>query len=366
MPAASLRVRDLTKRFSAVDGEVTAVDRVSFDVAGGEFFTMVGASGCGKTTTLRMIAGLEPPTSGTITMGERDFVATPAQQRNIGMVFQSYALFPHLTIFENVAYGLRLRGVPRAELERRVSATLALLKLEPYMQRHPAGLSGGQQQRVSIARALVYEPELLLLDEPLANLDAKLRVQMREELRALQRRLGITAIYVTHDQEEATAVSDRIAVFDRGRLIQQGAPETIYAAPATLYVADFIGRANFLPATLATPGAPQAGVLLAGGLRLSPRRQLALAGEEAGRLARADDAIVMLRPEHLSLAAAAGDVACRVLRVELLGGLVRYRVEAAISPQPILVETTRPLPGMAEGAPAWLSLPADDAIVYHR
>jgi len=366
MADASLRVRDLSKRFSAVDGEVIAVDRVSFDVAGGEFFTMVGASGCGKTTTLRMIAGLEPPTSGTITMGGRDFVATPAQQRNIGMVFQSYALFPHLTIFENVAYGLRLRGVSRADLERRVTATLALLKLDPYAQRHPAGLSGGQQQRVSIARALVYEPALLLLDEPLANLDAKLRVQMREELRALQRRLGITTIYVTHDQEEATAVSDRIAVFDRGRLIQVGAPETIYAAPATLYVADFIGRANFLPATLAAPGRPDEGVVLADGTRLVPRRHFALADDEASELSEADAAVAMLRPEHLSLAADAGDVACKVLRVEMLGGLVRYRVEAAISPRPIVVESTRPLPAIREGAAAWLSLPGDDAVAYHR
>jgi iron(III) transport system ATP-binding protein len=366
MSDAALRVRDLTKRFAAVDGEVTAVDRVSFDVAGGEFFTMVGASGCGKTTTLRMIAGLMPPTSGTIAMGGRDFVATPAQQRNIGMVFQSYALFPHLTIFENVAYGLRLRGVARAEIERRVTATLALLQLEPYAQRHPAGLSGGQQQRVSIARALVYEPTLLLLDEPLANLDAKLRVQMREELRALQRRLRITTVYVTHDQEEATAVSDRIAVFDRGRLIQQGTPVAIYTQPATLYVADFIGRANFLPARLAVPETPAAGVLLAGGLRLAPQRYVALVGDEAASLAGADAAIVMLRPEHLSLDAAAGDVACRVIRVELLGGLVRYRVEATLASQPIMVETTRLVPGVGEGSGAWLSLPAADAIVYHR
>jgi len=366
MAGAALRVRDLSKSFSAVDGVVHAVDRVSFDVAAGEFFTMIGASGCGKTTTLRMIAGLEPPTSGTITMGGLDFVSLPAQQRNIGMVFQSYALFPHLTIFENVAYGLRLRGTPRAEMERRVAATLAMLELEPYAQRHPAGLSGGQQQRVSIARALVYEPSLLLLDEPLANLDARLRVQMREELRALQRRLGITTLYVTHDQEEATAVSDRIAVFDRGRLIQQGTPEAIYAAPETLYVAEFIGRANFLPATLAVPASPEQGVLLEGGLRLAARRHFTLGAEEAATLGGTGAAVVMLRPEHLTVAASAGDVAGRVLRVELLGGLVRYRVATALSPRPIAVETTRPVAGIAEGGAAWLSLPASDAIVYHR
>ena len=366
MADATLSVRDLTKRFATLDGEVLAVDGASFDVGGGEFFTMVGASGCGKTTTLRMIAGLEQPTSGTITVDGRDFMAVPAQRRNIGMVFQSYALFPHLTIIENVAYGLRLRGTPAAEIERRVAATLALLKIEPYGNRHPAGLSGGQQQRVSIARALVYEPSMLLLDEPLANLDAKLRVQMRDELRSLQRRLGITTLYVTHDQEEATAVSDRIAVFNHGRLIQLGTPEVIYTQPATLYVADFIGRANFLPATLVAPPSPQAGVTLCDGTRLAPQRTFALAPDEVDRLAEPDAAIVMIRPEHLALDALRGDIGCRVQRVQLLGGLIRYSVESPVATQPITVETTRPLPGVAEGGAARLSIPAADAIVYHR
>ena len=250
MALGALSVRNLTKQFAVGPATITAVDRVSFDVRGGEFFTMLGPSGCGKTTTLRVIAGLEQATSGEITVDGRDFMAVPPQRRNIGMVFQSYALFPHLTIFENVAYGLRLRGIGAAEIGRRVAATLSLLQLEPFATRHPAALSGGQQQRVSIARALVYEPTMLLLDEPLANLDAKLRVMMREEIRALQRRLGITTLYVTHDQEEATAVSDRLAIFDRGRLIQIGTPEEIYTRPQTLFVADFIGRANFLPARL--------------------------------------------------------------------------------------------------------------------
>ena len=366
MAHAALIVRDLTKRFVAGGAEVTAVDHVSFDVNGGEFFTMVGASGCGKTTTLRMIAGLEKPTSGTITLDGRDFMAVPPQQRNIGMVFQSYALFPHLTIFENVAYGLRLRGISRADIERRVAATLALLQLEPYAQRHPAALSGGQQQRVSIARALVYEPSMLLLDEPLANLDAKLRVQMREELRALQRRLGITTLYVTHDQEEATAVSDRVAVFNHGRLIQLGPPEAIYTCPATLFVADFIGRANFLPVRLADSTSPTAGVMLGNGTRLHPQRHVALRDDEARTLRNPDDAIVMIRPEHLALNASNGDLACRVRRIQLLGGLIRYSVEADIVEQPILVETTRPLPGIAEGSGAWVSIPAADAILYHR
>ena len=372
MPNAALTVQDLTKCFGTGDTLTTAVDHVSFDVQGGEFFTMVGASGCGKTTTLRMIAGLEQATSGAIRLDGHDFMAIPPQQRNIGMVFQSYALFPHLTIFENVAYGLRLRSITKAELTRRVTATLALLQLEAYAQRHPAALSGGQQQRVSIARALVYEPAMLLLDEPLANLDAKLRVQMREELRALQRRLGITTLYVTHDQEEATAVSDRIAVFNHGRLVQLGAPEIIYTRPQTLFVADFIGRANFLPVKLAEPGTPAAGVLLANGTHLHPQHRVALKGDELARLGQADDGIVMVRPEHMALAIDRGDLACRVQRIQLLGGLIRYSVETdgrsrdSQAAPTILVETTRPLPGIAEGGAAWLGIPPADAILYHR
>ena len=366
MAHAALTVQDLSKRFVTGDATTIAVDRVSFDVNGGEFFTMVGASGCGKTTTLRMIAGLEQPTSGQIRLDGDDFMAIPPQQRNIGMVFQSYALFPHLTIFENVAYGLRLRSISRSEIIRRVTETLALLQLEPYAKRHPAGLSGGQQQRVSIARALVYEPAMLLLDEPLANLDAKLRVQMREELRALQRRLGITTLYVTHDQEEATAVSDRIAVFNHGRLIQLGTPEVIYNQPQTLFVADFIGRANFLPAKLADTGRPVSGVLLANGRRIDPRRHVALREDEVGRLAGPGDGIVMIRPEHLALSAGPGEISCRVERVQLLGGLIRFSVASDASPRSIVVETTRHIPGIAEGSGAWLSIPPADAILYHR
>jgi len=366
MAHAALSVRNLTKEFAVGPATVTAVDRVSFDVRGGEFFTMLGPSGCGKTTTLRVIAGLEHATSGAITVDGRDFMAVPPQRRNIGMVFQSYALFPHLTIFENVAYGLRLRGLPADEIGRRVAATLALLQLEPYAARHPAGLSGGQQQRVSIARALVYEPTMLLLDEPLANLDAKLRVMMREEIRALQRRLGITTLYVTHDQEEATAVSDRLAVFNHGRLIQLGTPEEIYTRPQTLFVADFIGRANFLPVRLLDRARPAAGARLRDGTTLHAARSVPLDAAEAATLPAADDGTVMIRPEHLALNVSAGDIACRVLRIQLLGGLLRYTVQCEASPAEIMVETTRPLPGIAEGGGAHLAIPSADAVLYHR
>ncbi len=366
MAHAALSVRNLTKQFTGGHAGITAVDQVSFDVHGGEFFTMLGPSGCGKTTTLRMIAGLEQATSGEITIDGRDFMAVPPQRRNIGMVFQSYALFPHLTIFENVAYGLRLRGIGADEVGRRVAATLALLQLESYATRHPAGLSGGQQQRVSIARALVYEPTMLLLDEPLANLDAKLRVMMREEIRALQRRLGITTLYVTHDQEEATAISDRLAVFDHGRLIQLGTPEEIYTRPRTLFVADFIGRANFLPVGLAAGASPAAGVRLRTGDVLRPARQVQLQSAEAATLPDDADGTVMIRPEHLALDASAGEIPCRVLRIQLLGGLIRYTLQSDASPADILVETTRTLPGIAEGAGAHLHIPPADAVLYHR
>ena len=366
MASASLSVRNLTKEFTVGAATITAVDRVSFDVRGGEFFTMLGPSGCGKTTTLRVIAGLEQATSGEITVDGRDFMAVPSQRRNIGMVFQSYALFPHLTIFENVAYGLRLRGIGANEIDRRVAATLALLQLEPYAARQPAGLSGGQQQRVSIARALVYEPTMLLLDEPLANLDAKLRVMMREEIRSLQRRLGITTLYVTHDQEEATAVSDRLAVFNHGRLIQLGTPEEIYTRPQTLFVADFIGRANFLPVRLVDRTLPAGGATLRNGTLLRTERQTHLESDEAATLSTDDDGTVMIRPEHLALDALAGDIPCRVLRIQLLGGLIRYTVQSDASPARILVETTRALPGIAEGAGAHLKLPPADSVLYYR
>ena len=366
MARAALSVRNLTKRFGAGSAAVTAVDGVSFDVAGGEFFTMLGPSGCGKTTTLRVIAGLDHATSGEIVVDGRDFMSVPPQRRNIGMVFQSYALFPHLTIFENVAYGLRLRGISETEIRRRVTQSLALLQLEPYAARYPGALSGGQQQRVSIARALVYEPTMLLLDEPLANLDAKLRVLMREEIRALQRRLGITTLYVTHDQVEATAVSDRIAVFNRGRLIQVGAPSTIYARPDTLFVADFIGRANFVPVVLCDATTPAAGATLADGTVVAPARRVQLETEESATTVAAGHGILMVRPEHLMLEAEADGVSCRVLRIQLLGGLIRYTVESAASAAPIHIETTRTVPGIVEGAAASFRIPAADAVLYHR
>ena len=233
----------MTKTF---DGKVVAVDAVTLDIKAGEFFSLLGPSGCGKTTSLRMIAGFESPDSGRIHVGGQDITDVPVHQRDMGMVFQSYALFPHRTVAENVAFGLRMRAVPKPEIARRVAAALAQVALTGLEERRPGQLSGGQQQRVALARALVIEPRVLLCDEPLGALDRKLRQQMQFELKELQRRLGVTLVFVTHDQEEALAMSDRIAVMNKGRVEQVGAPTEIYERPRTRFVADFIGEINLL------------------------------------------------------------------------------------------------------------------------
>jgi spermidine/putrescine ABC transporter ATP-binding subunit len=246
----AVRADAITKRFD----QAVAVDHVSLDVYRGEFLSFLGPSGCGKTTTLRMIAGFEEPDAGTITVMGEDMTDRPPHQRNLGMVFQNYALFPHMTVFDNVAFGLKMRKVGSSELKRRVAQVLDLVQLTQMQQRYPRQLSGGQQQRVALARAIVIEPYVLLLDEPLSNLDAKLRKAMQTELRDLQRRLGITAIYVTHDQEEAMTVSDRIVVMDHGQIMQIGTPTEVYRKPANEFVAGFIGQVNFIRGRLEPAG----------------------------------------------------------------------------------------------------------------
>jgi iron(III) transport system ATP-binding protein len=281
----------LTRRF----GDTVAVDAVSLDVAEGEFLTLLGPSGCGKTTTLRMIAGFEHPTSGRVTIAGRDVTALKPQKRDVGMVFQNYALFPHLNVWDNVEFGLRSRGVSRADAKPKVERALALVEMEGYGQRKVQALSGGQQQRVALARALAPEPPLLLLDEPLSNLDAALRERTRTELRAILKRLGMTAVFVTHDQEEAFALSDRIAVMNRGRLQQLGTPEALYAEPVNAFVASFLGRANFLDATIqSAEGDGVLARLAAGPLwRARPASGVPSAAGTAVRL--------MVRPESLRI-----------------------------------------------------------------
>ncbi len=243
MTSAAIKLERVTKSF---DGRVVAVDDVTLDIAAGEFFSLLGPSGCGKTTSLRMIAGFEHPDSGRVHVGGRDITDLPVHRRDMGMVFQSYALFPHRTVAENVAFGLRMREVPKPEIESRVRAALAQVALTGMEDRKPSQLSGGPQQRVALARALVVEPPVLLCDEPLGALDRKLRQQMQFELKELQKRLGVTLVFVTHDQEEALAMSDRIAVMNRGKVEQVGPPTEIYERPRTRFVADFIGEINVL------------------------------------------------------------------------------------------------------------------------
>ena len=245
MAGGEVEVVDLVKEFN----EVTAVDGINLQMPGGEFFSMLGPSGCGKTTTLRMIAGFEEPTSGQILLDGHNMAFTPPHKRNVNMVFQNYALFPHLNVFDNIAFGLRRDKRPKAEIRRRVAAALELVQLTGLEKRKPGQMSGGQQQRVALARALVLQPAVLLLDEPLGALDAKLRKALQIELKELQQQVGITFIYVTHDQEEALTMSDRIAVMSAGRVEQVGPPQALYEEPATTFVADFLGVSNLMTAT---------------------------------------------------------------------------------------------------------------------
>ncbi len=249
-----VKLENVTKIY----GKVVAVDHVSFEVESGELFTLLGPSGCGKTTTLRIIAGFEVPEEGKVYFDDEDVTFLKPYRRNTAMVFQNYALWPHMTIYDNIAYGLRIRKkklkLTEEEIRRRVKWALELVKLEGLENRYPLQLSGGQQQRVALARALVVEPRVLLLDEPLSNLDAKLRIEMREEIKSLQKKLGITTIYVTHDQVEAMSISDKIAVMNKGRLMQYGTPREVYFRPHSLFVADFIGRSNIYTGTVVEVG----------------------------------------------------------------------------------------------------------------
>src|SRR6266851_957485 len=243
MTGGQIQIVDLVKRFA----EVTAVDGINLDVVAGEFFSLLGPSGCGKTTTLRLIAGFEQPTEGKILLDGVDVSGIPPHKRNVNTVFQSYALFPFLTVYDNVAFGLRSRKLTKAQIDLQAGQALELVKLGSFARRRPGQLSGGQQQRVALARALVLQPAVLLLDEPLGALDAKLRRSLKVELKALQEEVGITFLYVTHDQEEALTMSDRLAVMRHGKIVQIGSPTEVYEEPADTYVADFLGASNLMP-----------------------------------------------------------------------------------------------------------------------
>jgi spermidine/putrescine transport system ATP-binding protein len=287
MAGGTIELISLTKRFSEV-----AVDNVDLHIASGEFFSLLGPSGCGKTTTLRLIAGFEQPTSGRILLDGADVSVVPPHKRNVNTVFQSYALFPFLTVFDNVAFGLRNKGLPRAELNRRVHSALELVHLLQFGRRRPAQLSGGQQQRVALARALVLQPSVLLLDEPLGALDAKLRRSLKVELKALQEQVGITFLYVTHDQEEALTMSDRLAVMRDGKIVQMGMPAEVYEEPADTYVADFLGASNLMEVDVVSRGP---------GSQCEIRLGDTVLVAEHGGLGAPDHAHAVIRPERVKI-----------------------------------------------------------------
>lgn len=309
---ATIELRGITKRF----GDVTAVSNLDLTVPEGSFFSLLGPSGCGKTTILRMIAGFERPTSGRILIDGRDITDLPPQARNVGLVFQSYALFPHLTVFENIAYGLRVRGLTNAQLGDRVDRYMELVQLPGLADRRMSELSGGQQQRVALARSLAIEPALLLLDEPLSNLDARLRDDMRAELKRIHQTLKRTTIYVTHDQGEALSLSDRVAVFRDGVCHQEGAPAEVYATPNDSFVAQFVGDSNVFDASP-----------VAGGLQLAPGMVIRTSLESPR---------ILIRPEAIALALAQADagvaddttIAGQVESADFGGASTLYRVRA--------------------------------------
>jgi len=310
---ADVEIVDVTKRF----GEVVAVDRMQLRIAHGEFYSLLGPSGCGKTTTLRMIAGFEQPSEGEIFLAGKPIAGVPPYRRNVNTVFQHYALFPHMNVAQNVGYGLRQKKVDKAEEARRVGEALELVRLAGYGQRRVWEMSGGQQQRVALARALVNRPTVLLLDEPLGALDLKLRKEMQLELKALQREVGITFVYVTHDQEEALTMSDTIVVMRDGRIQQQGSPTELYERPVNRFVAAFIGSSNFLDGTLA--GAPDA----SGRARVRTERGLELSGyitDPEATVAAGSEVTVAIRPERMEvLPAGAADGAPAEGQHEILG-----------------------------------------------
>jgi len=311
---AAVGISGITKRF----GDVVAVDDISLDIADGEFFALLGPSGCGKTTTLRMIAGLEFPTEGSLTIFGQEVGTLPPNKRPVNTVFQNYALFPHLNINDNVGFGLKMRKVAKREISSRVDEALAMVRLTHMGQRRPTQLSGGQQQRIALARALVNRPKVLLLDEPLGALDLKLRQEMQSELKTLQRDLGITFVFVTHDQEEALTMSDRIAVMDRGQLLQVDPPEAIYERPANRFVADFIGQTNLLEGTVASSDV----VCLLNGARIPLETGLAT-GTQVAVILRPERATIELRREATAGRSAVDGV---VRSITYLGNAIVYRV----------------------------------------
>jgi len=349
---AELGIRTLAKRY----GDFYAVRDVSLDIADGEFLVLLGPSGCGKTTTLRMVAGFIEPSAGHVTLGGSDVTLLPPWKRNAGMVFQSYALFPHMTVAQNIAFGLEMRKLPKADIGKRVEEALALVRLGGYGGRLPRQLSGGQQQRVALARALAIRPDVLLLDEPLSNLDAKLRQEVRVEIRELQRQLGLTTVMVTHDQEEALTMADRLVVMNEGSVCQVGSQRDLYERPATRFVAGFVGRSTFLAGTVEAPGR----------FRTDGGLSLACTGGAPGR------AVLSLRPERVEIAAAPlggldNRLSGTVEFVSYLGSLIDIHVRLSPADR-LVVQVANREGGLAPdvGQPVHVGWPASAGQVFNE
>ena len=358
-----LSLVELTKTFSNTVSDVTAVDHINLDIRPGEFITLLGPSGCGKTTTLRMIAGFEDATSGQVMLDGENMVVVPPNKRPMSMLFQSYALFPHLSVRENVAYGLRLRKKSAEEIKEEVDIALAAMNLTAMADRAPSQLSGGQQQRVALARAMVVRPKVLLFDEPLSNLDAKLRVKMRVEIRRMQKRLGISSVYVTHDQSEAMAMSDRIVVMNSGRIEQVDTPEEIYLHPASVFVADFVGRANFVPAQ--AQEVSEDGMVEIEALGQKIRVHSSEGAKEAVREGK--ETVVLVRPESMRIqptdekpATLTGSLG-QVVTSIFYGETVEYEIETEFGSLVCVVSDPRAEDLLEEGQYVRLGIEAEKA-----
>ena len=319
-----LHIRGLTKRF----GDLNALEGFDLDLEGGEFVSLLGPSGCGKTTALNCIAGLLDPDGGDIQVDGESVIGVPSERRRFGMVFQNYALFPHLTVAKNIGFGLQMQRVPKAQIAERVDDILSLVQLGQFRDRYPAQLSGGQQQRVAIARAVVTGPRIMLMDEPLSNLDAKLRLEMRTEIRRLHQALGLTTIYVTHDQEEALSLSDRVVLMERGRIRQAGTPREVYLHPESAYAANFLGARNLIPAKVVERTEDA--------ITVTGESGAVLTGRPSGDLAPGDDAIIAIRPEHIEVgdagsASGQNTLEGTIVTVEFLGYGAELSIGGAIS-----------------------------------
>jgi iron(III) transport system ATP-binding protein len=359
---AGITIRGMSKTYTGADSDMAAVSDLDIEIRDNQFVTLLGPSGCGKTTTLRLIAGYLQPDTGTIHVNNRLLSApdhvVPPEERGMGMVFQNYAVWPHKTVFENVVFGLKLRKIPTAQARERVHKTLELVNLTGYEKRYPNELSGGQQQRVALARSLVVEPDILLLDEPLSNLDAKLRERMRVELKQLQRRTGITFVYVTHDQAEALALSDHIAVIHNGRLQQYGTPFEVYAKPANRLVADFMGMVNLVPATVAEVADGRGTVVVGPDLKLNvPVPEGAARGEPIE---------IAIRPENIHLRRPTGSMPALPLATvsdrTFLGNITEYY--ATLNSGPVLRVQTHPLQQFAVGDTVAVDVDASQCSVF--